>query len=134
MVRSEHSERAFTWATAIAEKQGAKILLTHVISSLPPVLALPEDLMANMEKARMAEAEQKLAALVAEHPEAKNVSLETAVRKGDSFWEICRAAEAWHPDLIVMGLHGRTGLAHVLLGSVAERVVRHAPCPVMVSR
>jgi universal stress protein A len=53
---------------------------------------------------------------------------------GDAFWEICQAAEREHADLIVMGSHGRTGLAHVLIGSVAERVVRHAPCPVLVAR
>jgi Universal stress protein family len=53
---------------------------------------------------------------------------------GDAFWEIRQAAEREHADLILMGSHGRTGLAQVLIGSVAERVVRHAPCPVLVAR
>ena len=48
------------------------------------------------------------------------------------FHDICKIAEQAKSDLIVMGSHGRTGLSHVFLGSVAERVVRHAPCPVLV--
>jgi nucleotide-binding universal stress UspA family protein len=48
------------------------------------------------------------------------------------FGDICRVAEQEQVDLIIMGSHGRTGLGQVLLGSVAERVVRHAPCPVLV--
>jgi universal stress protein A len=61
-------------------------------------------------------------------------SVETRVVVGDAVWEICQAAEREHADLVIMGSHGRTGLAHVVLGSVAERVVRHAACPVLVAR
>jgi nucleotide-binding universal stress UspA family protein len=50
---------------------------------------------------------------------------------GTPFLEIRAAAERYRADLIVMGTHGRTGLAHAVLGSVAERVVQHAPCPVL---
>ena len=46
--------------------------------------------------------------------------------------EIVARANATHADLIVMGTHGRSGLAHALLGSVAERVVRHTSCPVLI--
>lgn len=62
------------------------------------------------------------------------VSIATRVILGDPFWDICQAVERERADLIVMGSRGRTGLAHVLLGSVAERVVRHASCPVLVAR
>ena len=54
--------------------------------------------------------------------------------RGTPFREIVDLAASQQVDLIVMGTHGRTGLQHILLGSVAERVVRLAPCPVMVTR
>jgi universal stress protein A len=50
------------------------------------------------------------------------------------FHEILETAKSQNVDLIVMGTHGRTGLQHILLGSVAEKVVRLAPCPVLVAR
>lgn len=56
------------------------------------------------------------------------------VRDGSPFDEICNAARESDSDLIVIATHGRTGLKHVFLGSTAERVVRHAPCPVLIVR
>lgn len=56
------------------------------------------------------------------------------VVSGDPASEIIRVADEIKPDLIVMATHGRTGLSHLLLGSVAERVVREAPCPVLTTR
>jgi nucleotide-binding universal stress UspA family protein len=53
---------------------------------------------------------------------------------GVPFDEIAKEAKAWEADLIVIATHGYTGLKHVLLGSTTERVVRHAPCPVLVVR
>lgn len=54
------------------------------------------------------------------------------VTPGKPFVEICRIAKEEHIDLIIMGTHGRTGLGHILIGSVAENVVRKSPCPVLV--
>lgn len=56
------------------------------------------------------------------------------IAAGLAFEEIPRESTAWNADLLVMGTHGRHGLTHLLLGSVTERVVRHAPCPVLVVR
>ena len=56
------------------------------------------------------------------------------VRDGAPFDEICKAAKEIESDLIVIATHGYTGLKHVFLGSTAERVVRHAPCPVLIVR
>jgi len=53
---------------------------------------------------------------------------------GVPFHEIVETAKAQNVDLIIIGTHGRTGLQHILLGSVAEKVVRLAPCPVLVAR
>jgi universal stress protein A len=58
--------------------------------------------------------------------------IDTKVIIGEPFGDICHVTEEEKVDLLVMGSHGRTGMSHVLLGSVAERVVRHAPCPVLV--
>ena len=56
------------------------------------------------------------------------------LKVGSPFLEILHTAQDQNADLIVLGTHGRTGLAHVLMGSVAERVVQKAPCPVLTVR
>ena len=66
--------------------------------------------------------------------EILGLSIETCVREGDPRTEIVEEAKEWGADLIVVGSHGRTGIAHWLLGSVAAHVVRHAPCSVEVAR
>ncbi|TVL94946.1 MAG: universal stress protein, partial [Candidatus Kuenenia stuttgartiensis] len=62
------------------------------------------------------------------------ISVEAIVVQGVPFAEIIRTAKECNTDLIVLGTHGRTGLAHVVMGSVAEKVVRKAPCPVLTIR
>jgi len=62
------------------------------------------------------------------------VPVRIASAMGAQDLEICRYAEEMHADLIIMGTHGRTGLRHALLGSIAEKVVRRAPCPVLTVR
>jgi len=86
-----------------------------------------------MEQEMIADAEKRASEFVAKKG-TNGVSVKTQVAVGEAVWEICRLAEREHADLIIMGSHGRTGLSHVVLGSVAERVVRHAPCPVLVAR
>jgi len=63
---------------------------------------------------------------------AATITVKPLLAEGDPAKEIDRIARAEHCDLIVMGTHGRTGLEHLLMGSVAERVVRYVPCPVLV--
>jgi len=65
---------------------------------------------------------------------AAGLALESRVRRGDPSHEIVEEAKSWGADLIVVGSHGRTGMQRLLLGSVAEQVVRHAPCSVEVVR
>ncbi len=63
-----------------------------------------------------------------------SVAVKKAVRHGKTSVEICDAAKAMQADITIIGSHGRTGLSHVLIGSVAETVVRYADCPVLVVR
>ncbi|HEV8715932.1 MAG TPA: universal stress protein [Candidatus Binatia bacterium] len=133
---SAYAEHAFRWALGIAEDWRAKIVLIHVIPlashvSYPDAMFLLD--IPKLEAQLIAVAELRLRAFVAKEGTGV-VPIETRVLLGAPFWDICQAVEREHADLIVMGSHGRTGLAHVLLGSVAERVVRHASCPVLVAR
>lgn len=133
---SAYAEQAYTWAIGLAEKWGAKIILVHA-AQLFTSLGYPESVylldLQKMEEEILADAEKRLQEFVAKQG-SRAVTVEARAVTGDPFWEICQTAEKEPADLIVMGSHGRTGLAHVLLGSVAERVVRHAPCPVLVAR
>jgi nucleotide-binding universal stress UspA family protein len=67
-------------------------------------------------------------------PHAENAEVTRQVVMGTPYREIVRVAAAEEVDLIVMATHGRTGLSHLFMGSVAERVIRTAPCPVLTMR
>lgn len=130
---SEHSEKAFTWALAMAEKWVSRVVLLHVVPapSYPPLVTSSYFDLADFESRLQADAEARAAEFLA-NVNQQSVQIDTQVVVGEPFSDICRVADHTKADLIVMGSHGRTGLSHVLLGSVAERVVRHAPCPVLV--
>jgi nucleotide-binding universal stress UspA family protein len=129
---SPHSEVALRYACEFAEKFGAELHFLHVVQELfagNGFYALP----ANYFEEVQAESERRLAAI----PDSKSSAGKTVVRKaiiGVPFVEIIRYAKANGIDMIVMGTHGRGAVAHLLMGSVAERVVRKAPCPVLTVR
>ena len=123
---SEPSEFAFRLACALARDYDARLVLLYVTP--PPMVIyaggpVPPDPGPNLEEAR-----QKLREL---EGQAGHVRVESLAMEGDSVDMIVRAAEETHSDLIVMGTHGRTALARLLLGSVAEAVLRKASCPVL---
>ena len=132
---SEPSSRALDYAKSMAERVGATLDVLHVVPN--PYLAdaaglsapLPQDFFDNL----IAETEEKLhnsvSAADREHFKAR-----TVVKVGDARSEILAYAEIEQIDLIVMGTHGRGGIAHLVLGRVAERGVRAAPCPVLTVR
>ncbi len=135
---SDYSVTAFEWAQEFAAKWDAQILVLHVFSTTPPIPSM-EGMGVNwalLEADLRTDINTRLKRFVA-NPLISPTQIQTKVRTGSVFHEICQAAAQDTAaqdtiDLIVMGSHGRTGLQHVLLGSVAERVVRHAPCPVLV--
>jgi universal stress protein A len=133
---SDFAEYAYNWAWGLADDCKAKIVLFHAAPTMSH-LAFPESVyypdLARMERELIADAEKRVGEFAAKKG-TRPVLVETRVTVGEAVWEICRMAEKEHADLIIMGSHGRTGLSHVVLGSVAERVVRHAPCPVLVAR
>ncbi len=133
---SKSSDNALTYAVAFAEKFGASIHLLHVVQDL--ALFIPEAIMASppltapVEQFRAAAREALDRAIGGLNRPGLTVHPE--VGEGVPAEEIIRVARERDVDLIVMGTHGHTGLAHVLLGSICEKVVRRAPCPVLTVR
>jgi universal stress protein A len=133
---SEYSKTAINYACAFADQFGAELHLLHVLQDL--VALVPEPEMAipppgDYLKELQESCERALTQLLDPAWEAEH-KVVRATRQGPPFLEIVRYAKENDTDLIVIGTHGRSGLAHVLLGSVAERVVRKAPCPVLTVR
>ena len=131
---SEDANQAVEYAIDLASKLGARVTLLHVIQP-PPLgggdmdVTVPYTYIQNLE----AEVTNRMQAYL-ERVTAAGLEGEIAVVHGVPFQEILETAKAQQVDLIIMGTQGRTGLQHVLMGSVAEKVVRLAPCPVLVVR
>lgn len=126
------SREALTYAAALAKRFKAKIVLFHVIETWS--YAMTEslqwtDLYANLTTV----VEPLLDGLVQEVREG-GVAAAGAFTQGVSYDEIVKKARDERADLIVIGTHGRRGMGHFLMGSVAERVVRMSPCPVLTVR
>jgi nucleotide-binding universal stress UspA family protein len=82
--------------------------------------------------AKLMERATQILAVEEDRVRAAGLRCETAMLVGRPDTEIVARANATGAELIVMGTHGRSGLAHALLGSVAERVVQHSPCPILI--
>jgi nucleotide-binding universal stress UspA family protein len=136
---SSSANHAVAIARDEAKAHGAKLLLLHVIempSALnPDTVIVPDENGApiNIKDYAMNQAETHLADLAARIAK-DGVNATTFIRLGKPEDEIVKFANENHVDLIAMGTHGRTGLAHMLVGSVAERVVRTSKCPVLTIR
>jgi len=131
---SEFSQPAMDHGCAIAARFAAQLHLLHVVPD--PAMLVPEAAAFSVESmqaqtdAMVAEAQSQLAALPADGwDDGQPVVRE--VRVGTAFMEIIDYAREKDIDLIVIGTHGRSGLMHILMGSVAERIVRKASCPVL---
>ena len=127
---SANSDHALDYAMTLAHTLQARLTLLHVIEPLVgSVEALPYTYIQDLEA--------KITDLMTSYRErvtGAGLQSDFAIVHGVPFQVIVETARTAHADLIIMGTHGRTGLSHVLLGSVAERVVQHAPCPVLVVR
>jgi len=131
---SAPSLKALRYAAVLARQSGAKLTLLNVVE---PIGATPDfaynPLALESEKVTAAAGEH-LKKLAAKADLEEGLIEKTLVRNGVPYAEISSAAGSLKVDLIVIATHGYSGFKHLFMGSTAERVVRHAPCPVLVVR
>ena len=135
---SSASRAAFTKAIAVAQQSRAALRVMHARLPLPlavgdDIAFVPPGIYESVEQRARREAQQRLDALVRRARKA-GLRVTTLLLDGVPHEQILRAARRSHADLIVLGTHGRSGFSRAFLGSVAERVIRLAPCPVLAVR
>lgn len=123
---SHTGDAALEFATSLARDTGAKLLIVHVEE--PPAAYGGGELYYGIPEPATEDLTQMLERVV---PTDKSVEFEHHLISGDPAGAIVRFAESEHVDLIVLGTHGRSGLSRLLMGSVAEVIVRRAHCPVL---
>lgn len=132
---SEPAREAVGHACSLAEKFAAELHVLHVVEDF--FASLPEYQLAMYPEDAFEYAMSEATRLLAEIPDPQWSAGRTVVRaveKGRAYEEIVRYADEHQVALIVIATHGRTGLRHLIMGSVAERVVRGVPCPVLTVR
>jgi nucleotide-binding universal stress UspA family protein len=133
---SAASRPAFARALALARSNRASLTLAHVIAAFPPAVSegyVSPRTWDDLERQLRSQSQRDLDKLVNRARKAR-VRVTTLLLEGTPAERIVRAARTRRADLIVMGTHGRSGLARLFLVSVAERVVAAAPCPVLTIR
>ena len=134
---SEASDAALLYGRQLARTHGATLHLLHIVGSVASEMASPIGIGPNSGQMQMeleAEAQQRLDTLVADDARRGLTARATALSSGSIAPAILAYADAEQIDLIIVGTHGRTGFAHFFMGSVAQHVVRRAPCPVLTVR
>ena len=130
---SANAEQALSLAISLAKDFGAGLMVIHVAEPAPVLPISLTDAEETTLELPIADVETDLDKLIGS-VRAQGVTVEKRFVKGVPHREIVRCANEWQADMIVMGTMGRTGLAHVIMGSTAERVVRKASCPVLTIR
>jgi nucleotide-binding universal stress UspA family protein len=132
---SDYTEEIINVAVRIAEKFGSTIHLLHVIPNMdyftPYESFLPAENLVSIQRDIEREVGKDLEAVV---KKISDIPVTKAIHTGVAFLEIIDYVRSEKIDLVVMGTHGRGGFEHILLGSVAEKVVRRSPCPVLTVR
>jgi universal stress protein A len=136
---STHSRQALEYAMRLAKLVAAKVHMVHVFH-MPVIAAAAYDIAAGAARApadfwsEMEAATSEKLETLSREVDTEGVEFSTRVVTDDPAHGIVELAKSLNADLIVMGTHGRTGLRHIALGSVAERTIRSAPCPVLTLR
>jgi nucleotide-binding universal stress UspA family protein len=131
---SRHCNHAAQYATWFARISQSAVHLVHIIANPADPLYEPQavpywDMVQHSEQ----KAREWIDAAAQRYVPPQCLR-EYHLLQGDPFEKLMEVARRIEPDLIVMSTHGRSGLVHVVMGSVAEKIVRHAPCPVFVAR
>ena len=126
---SQPSRPALELACALARDYNAELLVIHVVT--PPRVFAPDGIAVPFPVEEPYEIHAELARM---RPADHGVKFDHKVLEGDPAQEILKAAADFNADVIVMGTHGTSGLTRLLVGSVAEKVMRKAPCPVLTVR
>ncbi|HEY7205951.1 MAG TPA: universal stress protein [Methylomirabilota bacterium] len=130
------SSAAFRRAVDLAKTNGAELLLVHVITSVVPIMTdgyVSPRVYEDLEAAARTGAQKQLDKLVRKARQA-GARVKGLLLEGVPHERIAQAARSKKADMVVMGTHGRTGFAKLVLGSVASRVLTAAPCPVLTVR
>jgi universal stress protein A len=130
---SDNSSEALKYAARLAGQFGARVTLMHAVEPAPFMNDLRNVPFTLSDKQLELRAETELEALAVLHVDPK-IDTSRIVKRGKAYQEIVKAAKQAKADLIVISTHGYTGLKHTIMGSTAERVVRHAGCAVLVLR
>ncbi len=131
---SVYSEMALKYAIEFAEKYRARLYLIHVLDIRVYDINEPDLYNVNIvDEETIAKLRERLLRCVTEDTKGK-IPVEAIIIQGVPFAEIIKVSKELKIDLIVLGTHGRTGISHAIMGSVAEKVVRKAPCPVLTIR
>jgi nucleotide-binding universal stress UspA family protein len=130
---SDSANRALDYAVALASRLGAAVTVIHAYEV--PVYGFAEGPVVTVEIGGQIEAAARGAMdALAKRTKPAGVDVSFFLRQGPAWSEINAVAKEVGADLVVIGSHGRQGISRALLGSVAERVVRTAPCPVLTVR
>ena len=133
---SSTSLSAADYAVELANQYNAKIHLLHVLEKTPPILAIrsldlsQEKILKSFEDESRKSLENTVKKIQKNRIEELNI--ESVLKKGIDYEEIIKYSKEYKIDVIVIATHGRTGILRTLLGSVAEKVIRYAKCPVLV--
>ena len=131
---SPYADQALTEAIELAHAVNAHLTLLHVIQLMPLTVGdIPPEYFNNYLEDIEADAQQQMQASLNRIYQA-GLQGDSVITQGIPFQAIVDMAGEMKADLVIMGTHGRTGLPHALIGSVAEKVVRLASCPVLVAR
>ncbi len=132
---SDCSKVAASYALKVAELNNAELHVIHIVDETT-ASAYAEQKKISRDQAfrQLVKEGKKMVEEVVREAAKKGLATKSYVRTGVVVEQIVQAAEEFGADLIVMGTHGRTGSSRMIVGSVAEKVIRHAPCPVLVIR
>ena len=134
---SDYSQKAAQYGMGLAQQLGAEVALVH-IDEFPmmanvggdPILGDQMIAMPELAEIQKNSATHLLDQMFADYGEGLTVT--KVIKSGDIKSEILETAKTWNASIIVLGTHGRTGLDHFLLGSMAESITRHSDCPVLI--